>query len=185
MNLIDLTSKAPASYRVRNRKPESITTLVLHATGFAWQPSNPRWCKVKSHYVVRLDGSICMNHHPLVRMKFGSGVANSYSITIEHEGNPLNERGNAFLPNKFGVHKATPEQVAASRELLTYLSSTYPSIRYVSSHRHIDSGKSNCPGPQLWSECGEWAMAQLKLHEAPVLPTGLALPPAWRKAPVM
>lgn len=167
------------------RTPESITTIVLHATGFSRKPTNPRWALTKAHYVVLLNGTILMNHSPLVRMKYGSGIANSYSITVEHEGNPVNENGHAFMPEKFGVHKATPEQVAASRELITYLCDTYPSIQYVSSHRAVQAGKSNCPGPQLWSEIGEWALLNIGLHEAPVLKTGSMLPEAWRAPPVM
>ena len=183
MNVIDNTAKAPAQYRVRNRKPGEITTIVLHAMGFVRKPTNPRWAMVKAHYCIRRDGSILMNHHPTVRMKYGSGVANRYSITIEHEGNPVNEHGKAFKPEKFGVHAATPEQVASSRALMAALCAEYPSIRFVSSHRHIDAGKSNCPGPELWRECGEWAIAELGLHEAPVLKGGLVLPDTWRGVP--
>lgn len=185
MNIIDLSAKAPTSYRVRIRKPEEITTIVIHATGFAWKPTNPRWPLVKAHYVVRRDGSILMLHHPTVRMKYGSSVANRYSITIEHEGNPVNEHGNAFMPEKFGTHAATPAQVTASRALITSLCDTFPSIEYMSAHRHIESGKSNCPGPQLWSEVGEWSLENLGLHEAPVLTSGSMLPEAWKTSPVM
>ena len=61
MNLIDLTAQAPTSYRVRTRRPEETTTVVLHQTGFAWKPSNPMWAKVRSHYVVRRDGSVALS----------------------------------------------------------------------------------------------------------------------------
>lgn len=180
MDVIDLTAEAPNSYRIRTRKPEEITTLVLHATGFAWKASNPMWPRVRAHYCVRRDGSVLMNHHPTVRMRYGSGVANSYCITIEHEGNPVNEHGRAYKPEKFGVHAATREQVAASRALITSLSEQYPSILYVSAHRHISKLKSNCPGPELWRECGEWAISELGLTEADVLEGGSTLPGAWR-----
>lgn len=179
MNLIDLTAKAPASYRVRTRRPEEITTVVLHQTGFSWKPSNPRWAKVRAHYVVRRDGSVLLLHHPETRMRYGSSVANRYCVTIEHEGNYANASGSWWKPELYGAHHPTPELIAASRDLLRFLHESYPSIVDVSSHRHIQAGKSNCCGPELWQALGVWAIEEPGLREAPVLVGGKPLPAAW------
>lgn len=185
MNIVDNTAKSPISYRVRQRKPEEITTIVLHAMGFAgWKLSNPMWYKVRAHYVVKLDGTVLMNHHPLTRMRYGSSIANSYAVSVEMEGNPINENGKAFKPEKYGVHPPTHEQVASVRALMAALCTEYPSIQYVSAHKHIQAYK-NCPGFQRGIECGEWAMENLGLHEAPVLKAGMMLPEAWRGTPSM
>ena len=56
--IIDLTAQAPAEYRVRIRPASEVRALVLHQTGFAWRPDNPRWPLVKAHFVVRQDGSV-------------------------------------------------------------------------------------------------------------------------------
>ena len=185
MTFIDLTAKSPKSYRIRIRKPDEITTIVLHSMGFDWKPSNPNWAKIKAHAAVRRDGVVVKLHDPLVRMLYGSSVANSYAVSLEFAGNPVGDSGRAFMPEKFGVHAATLEQVIAGRELIASLCETYPSIRFVAAHRQLQAGKSNCPGPQIMREVGVWAIEELGLELAPVLKAGSELPESWLGSPTM
>lgn len=185
--IIDLTAQAPAEYRVRIRPASEVRAIVLHQTGFAWRPDNPRWPLVKAHFVVRQDGSVLMLHSPLVRMRYGSGACNAQGITVEHEGNYPSDRGQWWSPETMGRHVLSdyPAMVASSRALLADLCAQYPSIELVIGHRHIEAKKSNCPGPSLWSEVGEWAKATLGLREPAPLAGGLALPDTWRAEPRM
>jgi hypothetical protein len=190
LDLIDLRHRAPSAYELRKRAPESITTIVLHQMGVGhglWSYDSPMWPRVRAHYVVRQDGSVLKLHDPTVRMLYGSGVANSYSITIEHEGNYPSEAGVWWKPETYGRDLVTdyPEQARASRQLIRSLVEEYPSITRVMAHRHISKGKPMCPGPGVWREVGEWSKRELGLAEAAPLPGGLPLPDLWREAPTV
>lgn len=188
MTPIDLTSKSPAEYRVRLRDPSSITQIVVHQMGCAgsWRPDSSMWAKVRAHYVCRFDGSVLMNHRPEVRMRYGCGVANRYSINIEHQGNYPSDKGAWYMGDKYGRDEvlAHPEMVRASRELIRSLVAAYPSIRRIVPHRVLTANRANCCGPDLWTEVGEWAVRELGLRcdHAPIM-GGLPIPDMWRGAP--
>lgn len=187
MNLIDLTSKSPATYRLRTRPPEAVTTIICHQMGVGaglWRDDSPSWAKVAAHYVVRQDGSVLKLHDPTVRMKVGSGVANEHGITIEFAGSYRSDRGLWYKPEKFGADKLAdyPAQVCAGRALLSQLVMEYPSIKAIAAHRHIEGKtRGNCCGPELWFSLGEWAKGTLGLVEVKPLPSGLPLPDSWRR----
>lgn len=186
--IVDLTAKAPAEYRVRARLPSEVQAVVLHQTAFSgWSTNNPMWARIRAHYVVRQDGSVLMLHHPTVRMRYGSGPCNARGVTVEHEGNLPSDSGAYWKPERYGrdVLDQHPEQVAASRALVRMLCAEYPTIGLVIAHRHIDARKPNCPGPDIWREVGEWAKRELALVEPAPLPAGLPLPNTWRGAPCM
>lgn len=184
MNLIDLTSKAPTEYRVRVREPEAVTSVTLHSTGFSgWSSGNPNWAKIRAHYCVRQDGSVLLLHDPLVRMSVGSGRANRYTVSVECEQNPANDRGNFFKPERFGRDdmREHPAQVAAALDLLRHLAARFPSIRTIATHRSIDGARRpNCPGPTAWALIAVPAMAELGWSEAVPLAGGLPTPATWR-----
>jgi len=184
MTIIDLTSKAPTEYRVRVRKPAEVTTIVLHQTGFHWQADNPMWAKVRAHYVVQREGDVLALHDPLVRMRVGSGTANRYSITIEHDGS-YGDMGKWWRPEVYGAHILAdyPEQVRASRALVRSLVERFPSITTISNHRLLSKKKPLCCGPELWTEVGEYAKRELGLVEGAVQVGGAPLPPHWRGVP--
>lgn len=181
LNIIDRTAQAPPEKRVRQRDESEVRACVLHATGFSRHADNPRWNLVSAHFVVLQGGDVLMLHHPLTRMSVGSGPCNAQGITIEHELNPISDRGTYYKPEKFGRGVLGPVQVQASRDLLRYLCATYP-IKLVIAHRHFDGKrKGNCPGPDIWRECGQWAIDTLGLTEPAPLPGGLAIPDSWRR----
>lgn len=185
LDLVDLRDKAPADYVVRERPAEDVTAVVLHQTGFSgWKPDNSNWAKVKSHFVVRRDGKVQINFDPTKRMRYGSNKANANGITIEHEGNYPSADGKWWEGDKFGEDhlEDAPEQVAASRRLIEILSERFP-IEHVYAHRQWDDGKTNCPGPDIWREVGEYAVHQLGLSDGGAgwhAEGGLAIPETWR-----
>ena len=185
LDLVDLRGLAPASNVIRDRTPEEVTAVVLHQTAFAgWKPENPNWAKIKAHFVVRRDGVVQINYDPTKRMGYGSNKANSFAITIEHEGNYPNAKGVWWAGDKFGrsVLADAPAQVAASRRLIEILADTYP-IENVYAHRQWDPDRQNCPGPDLWREVGEFAIAELGLSDGGPdwhAEGGRAIPDDWR-----
>lgn len=185
--LRDLTMLAPPGYRVRPRRLAEVRAVVVHQTGFEWREANAMWSRVRAHFVVHRSGLVSQLHSITTRMRFGSGLANAWCVTIEHEGNyPLDYRGGAPLywkPEKFGrsVLADAPEQVEASRALLTWLSGQVPGLQ-VGAHRQLDELKSGCPGPDLWREVGEHAIDVLGIA-AMSTTGGLDIPDAWRREP--
>lgn len=184
--MIDMRARAPKERIDYIRGLDKATAAVLHQTGFfGWKDSNPLWPEVKAHFVVRQDGRVQINYDPEVRMTTGSNAANTFAVTIEHEGNFPNANGNAFMPEKFGVSylKDHPAQVAASRQLLKNLKALLPNMTAVFAHRQWSDDRQNCPGPDIWREIGEWAKQTLGLtdggpgwHYDP----GEAIPETWR-----
>lgn len=185
LELVDLRTKAPKNYVVRDRPAEDVTAIVLHQTGFSgWKPDNPNWAKIKSHFVVRRDGKVQINFDPTKRMLYGSNKANASAITLEHEGNYPNAAGVWWSGDKFGEDhlEDAPEQVAASRRLVELLSERYP-IEHVYAHRQWAPDRANCPGPDLWRAVGEYAVKQLGLDDGGPgwhAPDGEAIPETWR-----
>lgn len=185
LTIADLRAQAPADYILRDRPAEEVTAVVLHQTAFGgWAPTNPNWAKIKSHYVVRRDGTVQVNFDPTRRLRYGSNKANAFAVTIEHEGNYPSAAGEWWEGDKFGRYNLAdaPAQVAASRRLIELLSEQYP-LEHVYAHRQWDSGKTNCPGPDIWREVGEYAVKQLGLSDGGPgwhAEGGLAIPESWR-----
>ena len=142
--------------------------------------------KVRAHFVVLPSGRVLQLHPLTCRMRFGSGTANPWAITIEALGNfPTRYRDGAPLfwaPAKFGRSVLGEPQVTASRRLLTWLAVQVPGLQ-VGTHRQIQSKKAGCCGPDLWREVGQFAVDSLGLPEMP-LAGGLDIPDDWRGAPL-
>ena len=187
MEVLDYTDRSPASYRVRIREPEEVTTLVCHQMGVGvWREDNPMFAKVRAHYVGQQSGRVIMNHDPLCRLRYGSGVVNNCCITIECAGNYETSRGKWWKPEKMGRDLLAdhPEQVAAVREFVASLCESFPSITTITGHRAISRGKSGCPGPDLYREIVMWAVRELGLDEGPTLKGGAVIPESWRTSQV-
>lgn len=78
-----------------------------------------------------------------------------------------------------------PEQIHAARALLAHLRATMPALRYLGAHRQIERAKAGCPGPSVWAEIGEFALANLGYQLAPTDPRGLDIPDDWRTDPTI
>lgn len=183
MDTLDYTDKSPASYRIRMRDPEEVTTIVCHQMGVGvWSEDNPMFAKVRAHYVGQQSGRVIKNHDPLWRLRYGSGVLNHCCITLEMAGNYETSPGKWWKPDTMGRSRIEdhPEQISSARELVASLCETYPSITTITGHRAISRGKSGCPGPDLYREIVMWGVRELGLGEGPVLKGGAVIPDSWR-----
>lgn len=188
--LRDLTALAPAEYVRRRRALSEVRAVILHQTGFGtWRIDNPLWPRVRAHFVVHRSGLISQNFPITTRMRVGSGLANPWCISIECEGNyPLrydaDGRARYWAPSKYGRDRIedAPRQVVAARALLAHLAAEVPGLG-VGAHRHVESLKSGCCGPDLWREVGQFAVDHLGMPEIKPLVGGLALPDDWRGEP--
>ena len=187
--LRDLCALAPEEYRRRRRALSEIRAVILHQTGFgSWKLDNRLWPRVRAHFVIHKCGLISQNHPITERLRYGSGLANAWAITIEHEGNyPLrydDGRARYWQPERFGRDRLedSPRQVQASRALLTHLAAEIPGLQ-VGAHRHVEAAKSGCPGPDLWREVGQYAIDRLGMPEVSRFADGLDVPADWRGEP--
>lgn len=146
-----------------------------------WREDNPMFARVRSHFVVLQSGLVLQLHPITARLRFGSGHANPWCITIEHQGNlPTSYKNGVpqyWKPDTYGRSGLGAAQVTASRALLSWLASQIPGLQ-VGTHRQVDERKSGCCGPDLWREVGQWAVD----HGVPEMPVagGLAIPDTWR-----
>lgn len=187
--LRDLCGLAPLEYRRRRRALSEIQAAILHQTGFSWKLDNRLWPKVRAHFVVHRSGLISQNHPIAERMRVGSGLANAWCITIEHEGNYALRYGDDgrpryWSPDRFGRDRLedSPRQVQAARALLAHLAAELPGLR-VGAHRHVEGAKSGCCGPDLWREIGQHAIDHLGMPEVSRFADGLDVPADWRGEP--
>lgn len=183
---VDMRSVAPMAYRVCERDPEEVTSVTIHQMGVGcWKPDNSMFARVRAHYVVQRCGRILRLHSPEIRLRYGSGQLNATTVTVEHEGNYPSVSSRWWKSDTYGRDDLAdhPDQVHASRQLLTDLVKALPHITEVQAHRHISAGKANCPGPDLWREVGQWAIEHLGLREGPTLRAGLPLPEGWQGPP--
>lgn len=187
--LVDATASAPVEYRRSVRPLSQSRAAVLHQMGVGtWRDGNPMFARVRAHFVVKRSGVVLQLHPLTCRMRYGSGAANPWAITIECEGNyPTRYRDGVplyYSPDKFGrsVLADAPAQVEAARALLAWLAAQVSGLQ-VGTHRQISKGKAGCCGPDLWREVGQWAADALDLPLMPTLPGGLEIPDEWRGPP--
>lgn len=201
MLITDRTAHSPAEYRSRMREPAEVDLVVLHQTGPIFRTDD-----VKAHALVLPNGEVLQLHPWLARLRFGSSLWNPRCITIEHAaylpgryqgGQPVwwrpkppdGWRGTAAEWRAEWDRRHPPDtepqpaQVEASRELLRHLRDTLPALRLIGAHRQVQAGKGGCCGPDLWRECGEWAIDETGYELVETHPNGSDLPPDWRAPP--
>jgi hypothetical protein len=130
--------------------------------------------------VVAPDGGVAQLHPLDARLSSSNGF-NSRSVAIEFAGNLRSANGNWWQPDKFGRDTLTAEQIEAGRALLRMLRAL--GIRNVYSHRQAYYDKGNCPGPEIWSSVGQWAIDELGMSDGGpgyAIDTGKPIPDAWR-----
>lgn len=83
-------------------------------------------------------------------------------------------RGTSRLPS---VLVPTIPQLAAGRQLVSFLTETVSSIEHIYSHQQVyaHGNRGNCPGPHIWYNVGKWAVDHLGLTSSgalrPIPPT--------------
>jgi len=180
----DLTAKAPAKYRIKDRRPGQVDSVVLHQTAMNRGNTPMRYHEVHAHFVIMPNGEI-LNLHPIEKYLIASSAFNDDAISIEIVGNFPDERGNYWKAETFGKDTLSEDQINSARNFLQYLRDTY-GIWWIFAHRQGEDHnlRGNCPGPDVWYYIGEWAVANLQMSDGGKGYTegkGSPVPDSWRK----
>lgn len=178
--IIDLTSESNPTRRIRERDVGDVDALVLHQMSFDRGPGARRYLNTNAHYICLTDGTVAQLHRPEDYLHASSAL-NNRSVAVEFAGNMPSERGRYYRPGKFGRDRVTMSQVSAGRWLILHLRGTL-GISYVFAHRQGTNGHTNCCGPDVWFNVGEWALGQ-GLSDGGSgfrVGQGLPIPNAWR-----
>lgn len=170
------------------REPTQINTVVLHQMSVFHQDALPALTldsdisddhsldHVIAHFVVRSTGEILYTHD--VQYVLNS-VSGRRGIDIEFEG----RYGNQRAPES---SRLSAEAIRSGRRLLLWLQAYLTSLAYIHPHGQLQSHGSgkrdSCPGPDIWVNIGEWAVANLGLTADQTFPgyTNRGITPAQR-----
>jgi hypothetical protein len=152
------------------RSLAGITGIMLHQTAF-FTNSVERMDTVIANYAVMPDGTVLKLRDETMRLN--SIGTNEHAIDIEFVGNypsaaAIARSGDGGLPTP------PPVQIAAGRALVQHLQTAH-GLSHI--HAHAQFTRKNCPGPQLWFNVGEWAVANLGMSPA----SGNEVPDSWRQ----
>jgi hypothetical protein len=177
-----------AAPHTSTRSADKVYAVVLHQMGFSRGDDPSRYDKVTAHYKILPDGTVVFSHDWTTRLPHGNGF-NSGSIGVEFAGNLPSRPGSTdpahfYKPEKFGQDQLTPQQIASGRSLLTTLSRQ--GITHVLAHRQSSGSRGNDPGPDVWTNVGQWAVRQLGLKDGGpgyAIGSGRPIPDDWRSGP--
>ena len=190
------------------RQLSMIDSVVLHQTAMS-RGSTPD-LNTNAHFVVLPDGKL-LQLHPVDVLLWASNAFNDVGIAIEFVGNFPTfkgvywaEKGKIALKSTLSQH-----QISGGRDLVTHLKKTYD-VDFVFAHRQgfgradrtgfkseLEQGsipgkhsiyyndRENCPGPDIWFNVAEWAIANLGLSDGGKdysLADGDPIPAQWRVA---
>jgi N-acetyl-anhydromuramyl-L-alanine amidase AmpD len=178
----DHTDIGWVDHRKKLRDLGPIDSLVLHQAGFKRTNDSPHdYRKVKAHYVITRGGRILM-YHPANRELWSSNGFNKRSVAVEFIGNMPSTQGKWYKPEKFGTDQLEDAQIEAGRALAEHLMGDL-FITHIFAHRQASSSRGNCPGPDIWSTVGQWAIEELGLKDGGANYTvgdGKSIPDSWR-----
>lgn len=172
------------------RKQEKIDSIVLHHMAYNIGNDVKLYIKVGAHYIVTADGQIAQLYDDLDFLNASNGF-NKRCIAIEFAGNFPDHRYHWWKSSKPPIRPIpdrcylTPAQIRAGRCLLATLKAGLPGIKYLYAHRQSSESRPNDPGPDVWFNIGEWALAKLNLtDQQPTthIGTGRPIPSDWRTA---
>jgi hypothetical protein len=178
--ITDLTDRSNQTRVIRERDAGDVDALVLHQMSFNRGDSPLSYLNTNAHFIILRGGQIAQLHR-VTDYLYASSALNARSMAVEFAGNMPSERGRYYRPARFGRHRVTMEQVTAGRWLLQYVRREY-GITHVFAHRQGTNGHTNCCGPDIWFNIGEWGIANgfsdggLGYTEGP----GLPIPNSWR-----
>lgn len=180
--IVDRTHLTPREKRVRVRDPRSVYAVVLHQMAFSRGSDPTRYDRVGSHYAVLPDGTL-LQLHPISAYLHASNGFNARSVAVEFAGNFPSTRGRCWQAARYGCHTLTPAQVASGRALLRYLARRH-GVTHVLAHRQSSGTRENDPGPDIWSQVGQWGIETLGLKDGGpgfFIGSGNPIPEAWRR----
>uniref|UniRef100_UPI00339D7FD3 peptidoglycan-binding protein n=1 Tax=Cupriavidus necator TaxID=106590 RepID=UPI00339D7FD3 len=181
--IIDLTAQADQRLRKGVRKPADVYALVLHQMACCFAPKDPlrRFLTLNAHFAILADGRI-LQLHPVSALLWASNGFNRGSVAVEFAGNFPSTRGQWWQGDKFGRNQVSAAQIEAGRYLVRYLQRTMK-LRVVLAHRQSSGSRTNDPGPDIWSQVGQWAVDTLALRDGGPgfkVGTGNPIPQEWR-----
>lgn len=181
--IIDLTAQADKRLRKGVRQTADVYGLVLHQMACCFAPKDPlrRFLTLNAHFAILADGRI-LQLHPVPALLWASNGFNRGSVAVEFAGNFPSTRGQWWQGDKFGRNQVTAAQIEAGRYLVRYLRQTM-NLRVVLAHRQSSGSRTNDPGPDIWSQVGQWAVDTLGLRDGGPgfkVGTGNPIPQEWR-----
>ncbi|MBS3955475.1 MAG: N-acetylmuramoyl-L-alanine amidase [Methylomicrobium sp.] len=181
--IIDLTASSEKSNRKGSRDPKTVYALVLHQMACCANRKDPlkNYLKTKSHFVILRDGTL-LQLHPVSALLWASNGFNARSVAVEFAGNFPNTLGKWWQGDKYGNNHPTQAQFEAGRYLVRYLMKTIK-LTHVLAHRQSSGTRQNDPGPDIWSQVGQWAVDKLGLKDGGPgfkIGSGNPIPDAWR-----
>ncbi|HRO60963.1 MAG TPA: N-acetylmuramoyl-L-alanine amidase, partial [Burkholderiaceae bacterium] len=181
--LVDLTAQSARDVEKGNRDPKSVYALVLHQMACCFERRDPMrsYLRIKSHYAILADGTI-LYLHPPSRLIWASHGFNARSVAVEFAGNFPDTKGKWWQGEKYGRNQLTPAQIKSGRCLIQHLVRTM-GLREVLAHRQSSNMRTNDPGPDVWSQVGQWAVDKLGLSDGGPgfkIGTGSPIPDEWR-----
>lgn len=190
--IVDLQAIAPADKRKASREPWAV---VLHQMGFSRGDDPTRYKKVTAQFIITPDGTVAQLHPITSRLNSSNGF-NEGGIAIEFAGNlpsrtQSQNPSHFYKPEKFGADQLTKAQVLAGRQLIRWLRDVaLPGhgleLKVVVGHRQSSGLRGNDPGPDLWSNVGQWSVDNLGLSDGGdgfKVGSGKSIPDKWRTAP--
>jgi N-acetyl-anhydromuramyl-L-alanine amidase AmpD len=192
--IIDLTAQADKNMRKGKRDPKTVYALVLHQMACCFKPRDPlrRFLSLGAHFAILPDGRI-LQLHPVSALIWASDGFNKRSVAVEFAGNFPSVAGKWWKGDTYGKNHPTQAQYEAGRYLIRHLMRTI-GLTHVVAHRQSSGTRENDPGPDIWSQVGQWAVDTLGLKDGGAgfkIGTGNPIPDAWRTwgrravAPVM
>ena len=178
--IVDRVDSADSSRRVRERDQAGVNALVLHQTSFSRGNGVGSYNSVAAHFVILPNGTIVRLHENWFYLNSSNGL-NSRSVAVEFVGNFPNEAGRWWRNPSGQEHNLSAAQARAGRNLVTYLRRSLR-ITHIFAHRQANRGHSNCCGPEIWYNVGEWALRSGLSDGGPgyALSDGLPIPDEWR-----
>jgi hypothetical protein len=179
--------------RLSPRRAATVDSIVLHHMAYNIGNDVKSYLRVGAHYIVTADGQVAQLYPDLDFLNAANGF-NHRSISIEFAGNFPTERyhwwagrDNSVPPKRLHPDRCylTPAQIRAGRCLLATLKARHPGIKYLYAHRQSSKDREADPGPDVWFQVGQWALATLALDDArPRLSVGdgQPIPASWRVA---
>jgi hypothetical protein len=166
-------------YKGRDREASKVTGIVLHQMGFNRGNEIEKYFPVTAHFVILPNGVLGWLHK-FEESLYSSNFLNPTTIAVEFAGNLKDDRGIWWKGIK-QQDALTPEQVQAGRDLLLFLRDSF-GIRKVFAHRQAHQKKTNCCGPEIWSNVGEYAIRELGYEDTrdQTFGHGTPIPKTWR-----
>jgi len=184
-----VTRNSTGRSRVKGYRMNAIgvDAVVLHQMGFNRGSATESFDTVTAHFAVLRNGDVLLLH-PIDEYLHASNGLNARGIAIEFEGAFPSERGrwHRDVPT---IQQILPTlaQITAARKLITGLRNR-GTIAHIFAHRQSNGDqKSNCPGPHVWYNVGQYFVNSGLLSDggrgftfSRGSRTGMPIPDAWR-----